>query len=58
MQNARKAALLARLDGLRNDRMSYEMSSSRAFTNGTIERIDNAIGLVMAELGLIEKAAA
>jgi hypothetical protein len=58
MTTPTRAALLARLNGLKNDRLSYEMSSSFAYSNGTIGRIDDEIREVRKALAQIEQVAA
>jgi hypothetical protein len=50
MTTQSRAALLARLNDLRVERVGKEMSDSRAYSNGSIRRIDDMIAKVRREL--------
>lgn len=58
MTTPTRAALLARLDDLRGERLGKEMSDDFAYTNGSIRRIDQQIDQVRKQLAQIERLAA
>jgi hypothetical protein len=58
MTTPTRAALLARLDDLRDERLGKEMSDDFAYSNGSIRRIDERIAAVRDQLAQLDKVAA
>lgn len=58
MTTPTRAALLARLAHLRDERRGKEMSDDFAYSNGSISRIDQQISKVRYQISQIDRGAA